>query len=97
MTFWKLNDEPLTCAVMFTQVGSLSSNGSVYVIQSVTFRSPVLVVSRLGWSSETPVSRIPIVTPRPSQVGCAEVNCAAPVSPIGMYGLFLGVAAPGGG
>ena len=66
--------EPLTWFSMFTQVGSPSSVGCVPVTQSTTFRSPVLVVVRLGWSSETPESTIPIVTPRPSQVGLASAN-----------------------
>ena len=43
--------------------------GSVYVTQSTILRSPVLVVLTTGLSRSTPVSRIPIVTLRPSHVG----------------------------
>ena len=64
--------EPLTWVAMLIQVGSPSSVGSVPVTQSTILRSPVQVVVRLGWSSETPVSTMPIVTPRPSHVGCAS-------------------------
>ena len=40
---------------------------------------------------------MPTVTPRPSHVGWAAANCAAPVSPIGMYGLLRGVRGTGRG
>ena len=36
------------------------------------------------------------VVPRPSHVGCALTNCAAPVSCVGMYPFTRGVVAPGG-
>ena len=87
---------PLTWFAMLIQVGSPSSVGCVPVTQSTILRSPVLVVSRLGWSSEMPRSTIPIVTPRPSKVGLASANWAAPVSPVGMYALTRGVDADGG-
>jgi hypothetical protein len=41
-------DGPVNQVLMFSQVGSLSVNGSVPVTQSMILRSPVLVVSRLG-------------------------------------------------
>ena len=44
-----------------------------------------------------PVSTMPMVTPRPSQVGCAAKNCAAFVSRVGMYSLLFGVDAVGAG
>jgi hypothetical protein len=72
---------------MLIHVGSRpapASKGLVPVIQFSIFGSPVLVVVRLGWSNETPVSTMPIVTPRPSHVGCAFTNCAAFVSCVGM-------------
>src|SRR5215213_4294343 len=81
---------------MFSQVGSVSTAGLVAVIQSTIFRSPVVVVMRAGLSSVIPVSRKPIVTPRPSHVGWAARNCAAPVSWVGMYGFAFGVLALGG-
>jgi hypothetical protein len=59
-------------------VGSPSVAGSVYVTQSTILRSPVLVTLVTGLSRSTPVSRMPIVVPRPSHVGCALTNCAAP-------------------
>jgi hypothetical protein len=79
-----VNVGPLTTVVTGTQVGSLSVNGSVYVTQSMIFGVPTVVTASAGWSSVTPVSRMPTVTPRPSHVGWAEVKAAAPVSPIGM-------------
>ena len=85
-----------TSVVLSSHVGSLSVTGSVPATQSMIFRSPVLVVASAGWSRSMPVSTMPIVIPRPSQVGCAASNAAEPVSPIGMYGLSFGVAGPGG-
>ena len=41
-----------------------------------------------------PVSTMPIVTPRPSQVGLAAVKAAEPVSWIGMYGFDRGSPRP---
>ena len=38
---------------------------------------------------------MPIVTPRPSQVGFADLKATAPVSFVGMYGLLFGVDGPG--
>ena len=75
---------PLTWVDIFSHVGSSSVNGSVAVTQSVIFRSPVVVVASAGWSRSMPESTMPMVVPRPSQVGWAAVNCAAPVSPMGM-------------
>ena len=43
-----------------------------------------------------PVSTMPIVTPRPSQVGLAAVKSSEFVSCTGMYGFDRGVAALGG-
>src|SRR5262249_39797575 len=82
---------------MLRHVGSPSVSGSVYVTQSTILRSPVLVTLTTGLSRWTPRSRMPIVVPRPSQVGWASTNCAAPVSFVGRYGLTRGVSAPGGG
>ncbi len=64
--------------------GSPSVTGSVNVTQFTIFRSPVEVVCNDGWPTSTPVSRWPMVMPRPSQVGCAATNCGAPVSRVGM-------------
>src|SRR6476469_7779736 len=82
---------------MLRHVGSPSVSGSVYVTQSTIFRWPVLVTLTTGLSRSTPVSRMPIVVLRPSQVGWALTNCAAHVSFVGMYGLTRGVFASGGG
>ena len=87
----------LTSVVLRSQVGSLSVAGCVPAIHCTTFRAPVLVFVRLAWWRSTPVSTIPIVTLRPSHVGCAARNAAAWISPIGMYGLSFGVPAPGAG
>ena len=89
---------PATVTVVFItiQVGSLSVSGSVAVTHSVTLRSPVVVVRRAGWVRSMPVSSWPMVTPRPSHVGCAATNCAAPVSWVGMYGFAFGVDDDGG-
>ncbi len=43
--------------------------GCLGVIQSMILRWLVLVVCKLGWSSVTPVSTIPMRTSRPSHVG----------------------------
>src|SRR4029078_11478080 len=61
----------VSAPVKARQVGSPSVAGSVYVTHSTILRSPVLVVLTTGLSRSTPVSRIPIVTLRPSHVGCA--------------------------
>ncbi len=44
----------------------------------------------------TPVSTMPIVTPRPSNLGFAATNCGAPVSCVGMYAFSGGVFSSGG-
>ncbi len=72
-------------------------SGFVYVTQSTIFGAPLVVVANAGWSNVIPVSSTPTVTPRPSHVGWASRNVAAPVSAIGMYGLCRPVPAPGAG
>ena len=74
------------CSTYGPQVlAGIGSFGGLYAAVALKrMRSPVLVVTRLGWSSVTPESRIPIVTPRPSHVGFAVRNSAAPMSLIGM-------------
>jgi hypothetical protein len=81
---------------MARQDPSPSVSGWVAVNQSTIFRSPVEVVCSHGLSRSTPESRMPIVTPRPSQVGCSFLNSTAPVSPVGRNGLSAAVSAPGG-
>ena len=85
-----LKDGPDTWVSIWIHVGSASllvvpvKVGSVMVTQSTILRSPVDVVCRAGFARSTPLSTMAIVVPRPSQVGCAWTNWAAPVSPIGM-------------
>ena len=86
---------PVTLVIMARHEPSLSSSGSVAVTQSTILRSPVLVVCRAGWSRSTPESMTPMVMPRPSQVGLAFLKAIDPMSRVGMYGLSLGVPAPG--
>src|SRR3954451_22139807 len=89
------NAGPVTAVIMARQEPSLSSNGSVAVTQSTIFRWPVVVFCSAGWSMSTPESMMPMVTPRPSQVGCFFLNSTEPVSLVGRYGFAAGVVAPG--
>src|SRR6185503_4395176 len=42
------------------------------------------------------VSTTATTTPRPSNVGCAATNWAAPIAPLGKYGFIAGVSRSGG-
>lgn len=87
--------EPFTGLFIRSQVPSPSPTGSVDVTQSTTLRSPVLVFCRAGWPRSTPESRMPMVTPRPSDFGCCFTKSTAPVSKDGLYGFLAGVFLPG--
>ena len=83
-----------TLPVIFSQVPSPSS-GEVAVNVSTILRSPVDVRCSAGCARSTPLSRMPMVVPRPSQVGCWRLKTTEPVSLVGMNGLSSAVPAPG--
>ena len=72
-----------------------SVTGSVAVNVSTILRSPVEVFCSAGCARSTPLSRMPMVVPRPSQVGCWRLKTIEPVSRVGMNGLSSAVVAPG--
>ena len=84
----------VTAVIIARQVPS-PSEGAVAVNQSTILRSPVLVFCSAGWARSMPESRMPIVTPRPSQALWPDLKATAPVSLVGMYGLSSGVLVPG--